>query len=78
MSAIWGIINKKGKPIGQQLVDAVFTSIAHRATDGKGLWIEQNIALGHCLLKVHPQQTFENQPEQLSDLIITANVRLDN
>jgi asparagine synthase (glutamine-hydrolysing) len=78
MSAIWGIINKKGKPIDQQLVDSIFTSIAHRATDGKGLWIEQNVALGHCLLKVHPQQDFENQPEQLSDLIITADARLDN
>jgi asparagine synthase (glutamine-hydrolysing) len=49
MSAIWGIINKKRKPIGQQPVDAIFTSIEHRATDGKGLWMEQNVALGHCL-----------------------------
>ncbi len=78
MSAIFGIINKTGKPIEQHKVDAVLTSLRHRATDGKGVWIESNVAMGHCLLKVFPRQNFEKQPQTISDYTITADARIDN
>jgi asparagine synthase (glutamine-hydrolysing) len=78
MSAIFGIIYKTGKPVEQQLVGALHASIAHRATDGKGTWMDGNAAFGHCLLKVFPQQEFENQPQQHEGLTITADARLDN
>ena len=78
MSAIFGIINKTGKPIEQHKVDAIRTSLRHRVNDGKGVWIERNVAMGHCLLKVFPQQNFEKQPQTISDFTITADARIDN
>jgi len=78
MSAIFGIIYKDGKPAEQQEADVLHASISHRATDGKGTWLEDNVVLGHCLLKTFPQQEFEKQPQQLDSSIITADARLDN
>ena len=78
MSAIFGIIYKDGKPAEQQAVDVLHACISHRATDGKGTWMEENAALGHCLLMTFPQQEFEKQPLQQDNCIITADARLDN
>jgi len=78
MSAIFGIINKSGNHVDREEVDVMLTSLLHRANNGNGVWIDGNVALGHCLLKVFPQQNFEKQPQKFSDLTITADVRLDN
>lgn len=78
MSAILGIVNKDGKPINQQMIDTMLASVAHRATDGRDTWVGGNVALGHCLLKVTPQQDLEHQPLSLGGLTITADARLDN
>lgn len=78
MSAIFGIINKTGKPAERYKVDAILLSLFRRAKDGKGVWIDHSVAMGHCLLKVFPQQDYEKQPQTLSDYTITADARLDN
>jgi Asparagine synthase (glutamine-hydrolyzing) len=78
MSAIFGIINKNGKPVEQYNVNAILSAIAHRATDGKDTWLSDNVALGHCLLKVYPQQVYEHCPLTAYNCIITADARLDN
>ena len=78
MSAIFGIIYKDGKPAEQRVADILHASISHRATDGKGTWMEANVVLGHCLLKTYPQQEFEKQPQKQDSCIITADARLDN
>jgi len=78
MSAIFGIINKDGKPVEETLINAVRNAIAHRATDGQASIVNRNAAFGHCRLYVHPQQQYEHQPYCFGNLVITADVRLDN
>jgi asparagine synthase (glutamine-hydrolysing) len=78
MSAIFGIINKGGKPAEETLINAMRKSIAHRATDGQASSVHGNAAFGHCRLYVHPQQHFEHQPYCNGNLVITADARLDN
>ncbi|CAG5006768.1 hypothetical protein DYBT9275_03892 [Dyadobacter sp. CECT 9275] len=65
-------------PVAQSKVNAILTSLRHRSNDGNGVWIESNVAMGHCLLKVFAQQNFEKQPQTISDCTITADARLDN
>jgi asparagine synthase (glutamine-hydrolysing) len=78
MSAIFGIINKDGKPVDELKINAMRNAIAHRATDGQASFVHGNAAFGHCRLYVHPQQLFEHQPYCTGNLVITADVRLDN
>ncbi len=78
MSAIFGIINKGGKPVEETLINVMGSAIAHRATDGQVISLHGNVAFGHCRLYVHPQQRFEHQPYCNGNLVITADVRLDN
>lgn len=78
MSAIFGIINKNGRPVEQVITNKMQQAIAHRATDGKGLWHHANAALGFCKLVVYPQQKNEQLPLEAGDLILTADARIDN
>lgn len=78
MSAIFGIVSKNGKPVEPSSINAMLAAIAHRATDGKNFYTSGNIALGHCLLKVYPQQEYEHCPLSAYGCTITADARLDN
>ncbi|NTW32399.1 MAG: hypothetical protein HGB12_07220, partial [Bacteroidetes bacterium] len=78
MSAIFGIVNKKGNVVEESSVNAIRQAIAHRATDGSGLWQKQNIVFGHCNLFVYPQQKDEQLPLESENLVITADARIDN
>lgn len=78
MSAIFGIISKKGKPVEQEDINKIQQAIAHRTTHGKGLWYNGNAALGFCKLSVYPQQQNEQLPIDAGDLILTADARIDN
>jgi asparagine synthase (glutamine-hydrolysing) len=78
MSAIYGIINKSGKAVEQELVSKLQYAIAHRATDGEGLWKNGNVALGFSKLIVYPQQQIEQLPVEAGDLVLTADAHIDN
>jgi asparagine synthase (glutamine-hydrolysing) len=78
MSAIFGIVNKKRRPIEPYSLNVMLSAIAHRATDGKDTWMNGIVGFGHCLLKVYPQQEHEHCPLTAYNCTITADVRLDN
>lgn len=78
MSAIFGIINKNGRPVEQEITNKMQQAIAHRATDGKGLWNEANAVLGFCKLIIYPQQKDEQLPIEAGDIAFTADARIDN
>ncbi len=78
MSAIFGIVNKRGKSVEQDNLNAICSSILHRSTDGKSTWLEGNVGFGHCLLKIYPQQEHEHCPISVFNCTITADARLDN
>jgi asparagine synthetase B (glutamine-hydrolysing) len=78
MSAIFGIVNKGSKPVEEIPINAMRNTIVHRETDGQAISVHGNAAFGHCRLYVHPQQQYEHQPYCTENLVITADVRLDN
>ncbi len=78
MSAIFGIINKKGEAVSEEMIDKMQSSLLHRAVDGKAIFKEGNIMFGHHKLIVHRRQAQEQQPLQIDDYIITCDARIDN
>jgi asparagine synthase (glutamine-hydrolysing) len=78
MSAIFGIINKRGGAVAIDCMNQMLSAIKHRSVDGNNIWSNDNVSLGHCLLKIYPQQEFEKQPLSIQSCCITADARLDN
>jgi asparagine synthase (glutamine-hydrolysing) len=78
MSAVFGVVNKNGRFVNPDSLHVMQSAIAHRATDGKGVWVDGVVGFGHCLLKVYPQQDYEHCPLIAYNCTITADARLDN
>jgi asparagine synthase (glutamine-hydrolysing) len=79
MSAIAGILNLDGRPVQQASIETMMDSLAHRGRDGRGLWIEGSVGLGHQALWTTPEASLESLPMQLDGRVaITGDVRLDN
>ena len=80
VSAIVGLYNIDGMPINRFSVKRMLDSLAHRGSNGVGLWSEGSIALGHRMLWTTPESLHEKQPfwNQSGDLAITADARIDN
>jgi asparagine synthase (glutamine-hydrolysing) len=78
MSAIYGIINKDGKPVDPEMVQKMKQAMKHRAKDGGAEWMGDNAAFGFCHLIVYPNQEHEKLPLENGDLVITANAHLHN
>ena len=78
MSAIFGIINKNGEPVEDEMIEKMQSSLLHRAVDGSGVIKAGNMMFGHHKLTVHRRQANEKQPLQLDDLVITCDARIDN
>lgn len=78
MSAIFGIINKNGRPVEESSISKIEDALIHRATDGRQVWHQHNTALGFCKLAVYPQQQNETLPLEAGDIVLTADARIDN
>jgi asparagine synthase (glutamine-hydrolysing) len=79
MSAIAGMVNLDGRPVEPALFEAVMDSLAHRGTDGRGIWIDGAIALGHRAFWTTSEASLESLPMEVGGrLVITGDVRLDN
>jgi asparagine synthase (glutamine-hydrolysing) len=80
LSALVGFFNRRGHGMQRANLDRMIRSQAHRGPDGSGAWCDDVVGLGHLLLRTVPDSDGE-QPPVLSaggDLVITADVRLDN
>ncbi len=73
MSAIFGIINKHGQPLDDNIIPKMQHALAHRTTGSKCYWRSSNVFLGQHDLKNISQQTLE-----CGDLIIATDARIDN
>ena len=78
MSAIFGIINKNGQPLDEQLIAKIQHVLLHRAIDGKGYWQDTTAFLGNHQLSVTALQQTGFTPPERGDLVITADARIDN
>jgi len=78
VSAIAGFVGLDGRAASANDVDRMIESVSHRGPDGRRVWIEGEIGLGHCMLHTTPESLTEYLPLRRGDLAITADARLDN
>lgn len=78
MSAIFGIINKHQQPISPAATQGISTALAHRAIDGSNTWQENHVLIGHCKLAMTRSDHLNPLPLITDDLVITADLRIDN
>ena len=77
MSAIFGILDLKGRPVDLVWIKSMQEDLAHRGPDGHGLYREPSLVLGHQLLQVTPESMYDKSPYEEDGFVITANARLD-
>jgi len=77
MSAIFGIINRKGDKLEED-IPKMQGALLHRAVDGKGVWYTEQELLGHHQLIITPEQRFEKLPFEEDNLVVTTDARIDN
>ena len=77
MSAIFGILDLKGRPVDLVWIKSMQEDLAHRGPDGHGLYREHSLVLGHQLLQVTPESMYDKSPYEEDGFVITANARLD-
>lgn len=62
MCGIAGVINKKGKKVQKEIVKQMCETIAHRGPDAEGIFLKENIGLGHRRLSILDLTADGNQP----------------
>jgi asparagine synthase (glutamine-hydrolysing) len=80
VSAIVGLYNCDGKPVDKVDLSRMLDSLAHRGSDGAGVWSDGSVGLGHRMLWTTPESLHEKQPlfSQRGDIVLTADARIDN
>lgn len=78
MSAIFGIIHKKGQPVDQLTINRMSATLAHRATDGMGIWQDGHVVIGHCKLAMVAAEQQQKMPFVAGDFVLSADIRIDN
>ncbi|MCK4810518.1 MAG: asparagine synthase (glutamine-hydrolyzing) [Candidatus Omnitrophica bacterium] len=80
MCAIVGIINLDKKPVNKNILWAMTDSLAHRGPDGRGIYIDKFMGLGHRRLAVIDLSERAHQPMQTEDknFVISYNGEVYN
>ena len=80
MSAICGIFNLDGSPVSKESINGMMAAIDYWGPDGSGVWRHGPVVMGHLMLHNTPESVGDRLPRTnvSGDLVITANVRLDN
>lgn len=75
MCGITGVYNLDKKPVSAGLLKVMTDVIAHRGPDGEGVFIDENIGLGHrrlAILDVNPRSN-QPMPSKNNDWVIVFN-----
>lgn len=80
MCGITGIVHLDGRPIGPMLLDRMTDALAHRGPDGRGMFIDRNVGLGHRRLAILDLSPSGAQPMRSrdGDVVITFNGEIYN
>jgi asparagine synthase (glutamine-hydrolysing) len=78
MSAIAALWYRHGHRDAGADIARMTNALALYGPDRAGQWRDGNIALGHCLMSVLPEDSFDRQPLVAGGLTMVAAVRLDN
>ncbi len=52
MCGLTGVFNLDGAPVSDAVIESMTASLTHRGPDGTGVWIKENIGLGHRRLAI--------------------------
>ena len=78
MSAIFGLINKRGLSINQTQIELMSRQLRHHSIDGEGIFLHNDAMLGYHQLTLHSSQKNGRIPFECDDYVIVADARLDN
>ncbi len=78
MSGFVALFNRGGNDIARGNLLSMLDSIEHRGPDGRGVWMDNAIGLGHQQLQSTPESRFDNQPYRDDGLVVVSDARLDN
>jgi len=78
MSGFAGIIRLDGRPANAADGERLGTAIAHRGGDASGIWSGGSALLVHAMLQTTPESLSEPQPHVESDIVVAADLRIDN
>lgn len=80
MSAIFGILRYDGGAISARDLERMSNTLRHRGPDGRKFVIDGVAGIGHCLMRVNREDSFEAQPirDRTADLALVADCRIDN
>jgi asparagine synthase (glutamine-hydrolysing) len=78
VSGIVGIVNLDGAPIDRDLLAGMVEYMEFRGPDGRAMWVDGPVGLGHALLATTDESPDERQPCSLDGRVwITADARVD-
>lgn len=78
MSGIFGIFNRSGKLIKENIVNTMLDAISSWEPDEHGTCINSSVALGHTMLWNTPEAKYEHLPLEKNAYILTMDARIDN
>ncbi|RLA48489.1 MAG: hypothetical protein DRR42_16675 [Gammaproteobacteria bacterium] len=82
MSGIFGIFQRDGKNVSAIMLNEVHLAMSYWKPDDSGIWLSGEVGLGQLLSWNTPESRFEALPRVqenvIGDLVIIADVRLDN
>ena len=80
MSAVLGIFNFDGKPVGSDVLEKMMKPMAYWGPDGSGTWNEGPVGLGHLMLHNTPESIHEKLPlkSRCGNYVMVSRARLDN
>ncbi len=67
MCGITGIVNLNGDKVSQVILQKMTDAIIHRGPDGDGIWMEDNVGLGHRRLSIIDLSSGGHQPMMSHD-----------
>lgn len=78
MSGIYGIFRYDGAPVDPSILGRMKAAMAPYGPDGASSGIEGPVGMGHLLLELNPEDSFEKQPVRGERGLIVTAARLDN
>ena len=79
MSGIAGLFRFDGEPLRHTPFERAINALRDCGPDRSSIFLDKSVGFGHALMRVTPEDAFDDQPVQSeSGIVLTADVRLDN
>jgi asparagine synthase (glutamine-hydrolysing) len=78
LSGFYGIYRFDGAPVSPDVLARMRDAMAYYGPDGGASRIDGSLGMGHLLLKINPEDTFETQPVTGRRGLVVTSARLDN